>query len=269
MAGNLLTPSELVAPHASPASIDSRALTSDANPWRSFFRDNLLQQPEPVFTHSRPLGSSTTIPAASVWNGSRHWTTAFRTHNIVANDSIAIALPAGPVFAEVLIAAFRHDLTVVLTAPDTIASLPANVRVLIAEDSQEDSAQCVQLPVWGANGISGPQTSLESPRTVANIPGTNRATPCPRLLARRGDNWMAYNDEMIIALMRSVTSSTGVTAQTILTGPQWHDLASLVMGLLAPIAMRASHVITGIENDAACIDAAINMFQPDRVLLGA
>ncbi len=118
----------------------------------------LQHQAEPVFT-----SATTTIPAASVWTGSRHWARAFRKAGLVAHDTLGIDLVAGPAFVQILVAALSNEYQVCFG--DDILS----AHIVITSDM--------------VNGITGPACDLVMscpPRANKTVPARSTAsTPSP------------------------------------------------------------------------------------------
>jgi hypothetical protein len=99
--------------------------------WETRLRVALQDRAEPVFT-----SGTTTIPAASVWIGSRQWARAFRKAGLTQNDVVGIRLPAGPAFVQVLVAALSNGYQVCVGDDVTSA------RLVVTEEM--------------VNGVSGP-----------------------------------------------------------------------------------------------------------------
>jgi long-subunit acyl-CoA synthetase (AMP-forming) len=95
-----------------------------------------------VFEHA-------TIPAASVWTGSRLWVEYFRSAGLRAGDRVLLALDPSPAWLMVFVACLWEDLTIVPVPPSSPGSTLGAVRrfdARLAIASMEDSIPAVVRP---------------------------------------------------------------------------------------------------------------------------
>jgi hypothetical protein len=209
-----------------------RSSVNDAAPWRTLLHEALHDQAEPVFTTD-----DTNIPPASIWTGSRLWAAAFRERGIVSGDTIALALTPGPVYAQVLTAALFENLTIALAAsPKTL--FPETVRVLIT-DATLELAGASSIPIWNPAGIAGPG-HLHGPLRVPKDGDESRH----RILTQRGSRWVGTSDSELSNLTNRVRVMGNLSGKVSNSSYPWIDRDSLVLGLLAPLAARASQILT-------------------------
>lgn len=86
---------------------------SGMDPIKEWLYDRLRDSARPLFVFT-----DRTIPAASVWTGSRKWVRTFREQGIKSGDRVVMALPQGPEFIQVLVAALWEELSLFLIDPD-------------------------------------------------------------------------------------------------------------------------------------------------------
>jgi len=86
--------------------------------WRSRVRDRMRGRATPLF-----IFEHATIPAASVWTGSRLWVEYFRTASLKAGDRVLLALPPSPAWLMVFVACLWEDLTIVPVPPSSSSSI--------------------------------------------------------------------------------------------------------------------------------------------------
>jgi hypothetical protein len=213
---------------------------SDAG-WKTLLRNALYEQAEPVFTCG-----TTTVPAASIWTGSRLWTNAFRANGLLPGDTIAVDLAAGPVMAQVLVAALWEDLVVVLVPPHSTASLPVATRVVIC-----DSPSLDVVPVWCPMGVSGPAHPLCSP---AVSPHHEHVLTGSRFLTRGSAGWSALSDSQVLKVLDHALATNSYRDAAFASTSSWSDERTLVNHFLAPLFGKAGHII---------------IHEPDRELVSA
>ncbi len=237
--------------------------TNKPNPWRSLFRSALYEQATPIFTHDQ-----TTIPAASVWTGSRLWTSAFRAAGLATGDAVAIDLAPGPIFVQVLVACFWEGLTVALLGRENREiPLPEQVRVRITDRSAvtenapvtEGADQSALCPVWHAVSIGGPTT-------LCSLPEREEVASSDRLLVIEQSSWLGVSDLALLDALFDEVRVNQSHGQVIISLIDWTSKDALIRGVLAPIATGAAHVITASDDGVMPIDSLTELHQPDRVL---
>ena len=95
--------------------------------WRRLLFERFRDRPLPLL-----VSEYGTIPAASMWTGSRIWIGAFRELGLQAGDRVIVALPPSPAFLQVLIAGIWQELTLAFV-PET---------AMVEDISQQVDARC-------------------------------------------------------------------------------------------------------------------------------
>jgi hypothetical protein len=216
-----------------------RAAVNDATPWRSLLHEALHEQAEPVFTTD-----ASNVPPASIWTGSRLWTRSFRERGLVAHDAIAIALPPGPTFAQVVAAALFENLTIVLVDPENsnAGKVPDTVRVLICDASFSANESVAH---WNPAGIGGPAPFhgvLRVPRETDN----GRF----RIYSETGGRWLGTTDSHLLRLVEMISSEGHLTGKVCDSSYSWKDRDSLVHGLLGPLLSHAAQIVVDPQQRA-------------------
>ncbi len=195
-------------------------------PWRLLLRERLRGRPTPMLV--MPQGY---VSAASLWAAARLWTGALRDAGLVAGDRIVCALPPGPGFLAVLVAALwdGYTLAPVPAGSDVAALLTTlDARLAIAVDATG--------PHTAAEGEAG-QPALPFP---ALRPAAQPSTPDVRLLLRTGGTtgggrWIALADENLLSVLRSHAPAMALDGARVLSVLPWHHAFGLVLGVLAAL----------------------------------
>jgi hypothetical protein len=203
----------------------------------------------PVFT-----AGSTTIPAASIWTGSRLWCAAFRDHGLVPGDVIGIVGVPGPAMVQVIVAALWEDLCIAVLpqlSPELLAesSLPSFPAVIVQCPSSEDIAinECmVDVPTLVAAGIGGPApyVSRALTRHRSECLAERSDAVAERFLFEnvKGDlDWL--DDYAVRERLAATMTETRYSAQVILATRDWTDPLACIDECVTPIIGRADHVV--------------------------
>jgi hypothetical protein len=210
--------------------------------WKGLIRPALFEQANPVYTRG-----STTIPAASIWTGSRLWTAEFRRRNLHGGDLIAVALPAGPVFAQVAVAALWEGLHVAVVPGCSDASLPEDARLIVCAHTDVDRGVEVCTPL----GVSGPSAH----RLVGNSairPSQLPATPTveSRVWFCEDGLWVGYGDEELFAALACSLAKEDNTSDVRQSGPGWDKFDSFVNGFLMSLVGQGNHIVCIVDESA-------------------
>lgn len=202
--------------------------------WRSRVRDRMRGQPIPLFVFG-----DATIPAASVWTGSRLWVEWFRGLGLTAGDRVVIALPPSPAWLMVAVACLWEDLTIVPCLPGSPnhvldAMVRFDARLALAE--QEDPAAAVVAPdrhgrpcqpvaARASRFAPSPQTRL-----ILSTSGT-----CGR------PTHAALSDRNLQAVLDSHAPELGITEQDVcLSVLPWTHAFGLVIDLMTAMFAGAT-----------------------------
>jgi hypothetical protein len=230
--------------------------------WRQALRDALFEQPMPIFS-----AGATTIPAASIWTGSRLWTKAFREADLVFGDVIAIDVVAGPICAQIITAALWEGLVfAVLDRSDiSTVALPPGARLVIS-----DRHLVTALPTWGCLGIGGPEVRSAAARIGSDTFVTDGDSEIAMLSMVKTDAaetiWEPVTDTSLQQFLTGHLPSSRYDESVIVSTLSWSRPEDLVAGFLAPLLGGAAHLV---QSDSRYLDNACSIHTPDRVLLAA
>ena len=120
---------------------------------RQILWDRLRLRGDPVFVFD-----VTTIPAASIWAGSRLWLNAAREAGLEPLDPVVLALPPSPAFLQVVVASLWDGWALTLVEPGAPMDPDLAPRVVIGEVQGD-----VRTPRWAAIDLvrPGPPPRLE------------------------------------------------------------------------------------------------------------
>ena len=203
------------------------ALDQDSEPqmrevWRRLLFERFRDRPLPLL-----VSSYGTIPAASMWTGSRIWLGAFREIGLQPGDRIVVALPPSPAFMQVLIASIWQELTIALV-PET---------AMVEQTLQQVDARCIVALKEGQhtlvpNGVEGPgypapqlRSTIASPTPAARfLLQTSGTTGAPR--------WIALSDRNILSVLNSHIEALGLHEARVLSVLPWNHAFGLIIDLL-------------------------------------
>lgn len=201
--------------------------------WKSLLYQRFRDQPYPliVFDHA-------TLPAASLWVSMRHWVDIFRRYEFTAGDRLVLALPPGPGFLAVTMAALWERLTLAL-APSS-ADLPA----LMAElDARVGIGPHDPAPgVWAATAAGLPVAS-----SCALRPAAAPSHPNVRFLLRTSGTtgagrWIGLSDANVHAVLSSHKPALAQTGDRVLSVLPWHHAFGFVLDLWPALLAGATLV---------------------------
>ena len=205
--------------------LERNALPIQREEWRQLLYERFRERPLPLLVSE--LG---TIPAASIWTGSRIWIDAFRSLGLTRGQRVVLALPPSPAFLQVLLAGIWQELTIVF-APET---------VLVDSIMQQVDACCAVALNNGdhvliPNGVEGP--GLPPPQ----LRSTN-APPAPevRFMLRTSGStgspkWIALSDKNILSVLASHAPEFELEGARVLSVLPWSHAFGLVIDLLSAL----------------------------------
>lgn len=210
------------------------AETTTGQVWRGRVRDRMRGKPAPLFVFE-----DATIPAASVWTGSRLWVEHFRAIGLNAGDRVVLALPPSPAWLMVFVACLWEDLTVVPVQPGprrhTLDALQHfDARLAVA--GHEDPAAGIVMP--DRHGRPGGPASIRACRFAP--------TPATRLILSTSGTCgrpthAAISDRNLTAVLDSHTPELGITDQDIcLSVLPWTHAFGLIIDLMTAVFAGAT-----------------------------
>ena len=180
------------------------------------------------------------MPGAFLWTGARLWVRYLREAGLGPGDRVVLALPPGPGFLYVLIAALCEELTV---APLPVASgTVVGPETLSARMEDLDARLVIHAPDDDVSGRAGfaPTDPDGLPPAGTPRPRESRLAPTPdlRLLLRTSGTtatprWMALDDRNLWSVLNSHRPALGYDAEArVLSHLPWAHAFGLVLELL-------------------------------------
>ncbi len=217
-----------------------------ASPWRDALRERLRASPTPVFDFG-----DHTIPAASIWNGSRQWVEAFRRAGLAPGHRVALCLEPSAAFLAVLVAALCEGLTL---CPLDSRLDPATAAALI-----DAAAVISHLPgphTWTPESPASPPDSTPPLRTPILAP-----TPDIRFLVRTSGSsgaarTVALTDRNVLSVLESHRPHLGLDPESVVASVlPWHHAFGLILDLLPALFAGATVIrhATSIRDPAALL----------------
>lgn len=216
--------------------------------WRAPLYGRLRGQPLPLVWTRDAL-----VPAATLWAGARRWVDWLRAHGVTSGDRLVCALPPGPPFVAVLVAALWEELTFVPVPPVAQTDVPLDAEVeaaLAAADARlavvapgpraRSAGRRPGLVVTDAAG--GPPTRGPALRARRGEP-----TPAARFLVRTSGTTgapqhVALSDANVRAVLQSHAPHLALSGATVLSVLPWHHAFGLVLELLPALLAGAELV---------------------------
>jgi acyl-CoA synthetase (AMP-forming)/AMP-acid ligase II len=184
------------------------------------------------------VADGVTISPTALHYGANDWSRALRRAGITRGDRVLCALPNGPAFLQLLIAALADGLTLVPVHPheDVVALLPiVDARIAVALEGTHAS---VAIP----SRAGGPPGSAIVPRTasqrtdgVAFLLRTSGTSAAPR--------WVAIGERGILAVLESHLPVLALDGASTLCVLPWSHAFGLILGVL-PALLRSRRVVT-------------------------
>ena len=213
-------------------------LSRRESPWREMIYNRFRGLPAPLLCFPDGI-----IPAASIWTGTRVWLDELRQCGLGPGDRIACALPPGPAFVMLLLAALWEGYTLIPLPPaeakeDTLVAL--DVRVLVG--NQKGAGIRYDRDNMPESALSEcPLRDTRTPRT-----------PSVQLIARSSGTsgpgrWVAVSVEGLLSVLNSHSPLLGLDGARVLSVLPWHHLFGLVIELL-PALFAGAEVIRAAHN---------------------
>lgn len=158
-----------------------------------------------------------------LWRGARAWARALHARGLRPGDRIACALPGGPAFVMLLLAALAEGFTLAPLPPAAdldAAGAALDARATIASG---DPARIVARP---ARGAPAPHVRL-----LLLTSGTTGAA-----------RWIALSDDNLRAVLESHAPQLALDGAVVLSVIPWHHAFGLVIQLLPALLARAALV---------------------------
>ncbi len=237
----------------------SREVTVPGAVWRAPLRARLRDQPLPLVWTPDGL-----VPAATLWTGARLWTAWLRAHGVEAGDRLVCALPPGPAFVMVLVAALWDGLTFVPVAPSAAAAdvvEAVDARLAVVAPGGRGGAGLVAVDAAGGPPSATPGATPGAPTLLR--PRRGPPTPEARFLLQTSGTTgaprrVALSDANVRAVLDSHLPLLGLRGATVLSVLPWHHAFGLVLELL-PALLAGAEVVrdpSGGRDPAAMLAVA-------------
>lgn len=202
------------------------------NSWRSVLHDALHARATPVLVFHNQ-----TIPAASVWTGSRCWVRALRDAGISKGDRVALCLDESPGFLFALVACLFEGLGVALATPkDEPDRITQEVDAVAAIAPHPQSALPVGTDGLPAGNARPVRRSVHPPcHDVSVLLRTSGTTSQPR--------WVALSEHNIISVLRSHRNAIDRRGASVLSVLPWTHSFGLVIDLLSGLLGGADTIV--------------------------
>lgn len=208
---------------------------SSENPWRDALHARFRGQPTPLLVMPDALWT-----AASLWAGTRSWTKAFRSMELVAGDTVTCALPAGPAFVQVLLACLWEGLTFATHDPGDEAPTRHAVHGV-------ESRLLIGATVIPGVPVLVPDQASQPPALLPRLASQTTATPG---IAVRwaGDGQGAAVRWSAVALLdaaRSVAEQQRLEGGCVLSIRPWVQSPDVIGEVLGPLLHADELVVAG------------------------
>ena len=193
--------------------------------WRRLLFERFRDRPLPLL-----VSEYGTIPAASMWTGSRIWIGAFREIGLQPGDRVVVALPPSPAFLQVLIAGIWQELSLAFV-PET---------AMVENMLQQVDARCIIALNKGPhtltpNGVAGPDYPPPQLRSTVAAPSpearfllqTSGTTGKPR--------WIALSDRNILSVLHYHIEALNLHEARVLSVLPWNHAFGLIIDLLTSL----------------------------------
>ena len=205
--------------------LDKNSAPIQREVWRELLFQRFRDRPLPLLVSD--LG---TIPAASIWTGSRIWLSAFRELGLQAGDRVIVALPPSPAFLQVLVAGIWQELSLAFVSDS----------VMVDQLIQQVDARCV-IALKGnkhtliPNGVAGPAYPAPQLRSAIAPPSPDVRFLLQTSGTTRSPRWVALSDRNILSVLSSHSQELALHEARILSVLPWHHAFGLIIELLTAI----------------------------------
>ena len=229
------------------------ALKQDSQPtmretWRQLLFERFRDRPLPLL-----VSDYGTIPAASMWTGSRIWVGAFREIGLTAGDRLVVALPPSPAFLQVLIAGIWHELSLVFV-PET---------AMVETIMQQVDARCSVALTPGPhtlvpNGVEGPGYPPPQLRSTVASPSPDVRFMLQTSGTTGNPRWVALSDRNILSVLYHHSKTLTLGEERFLSVLPWNHAFGLILDLLLALFNGAEIIRDpeGGRNPDAILDLA-------------
>ena len=200
------------------------------------------------------IADGTRLSAMTMHHGANDWSRALRRAGITRGDRVVCALPNGPAFAQLLVAALADGVTLAPVAPteDVVPLLDAlDARVAIARHSGHPNVAVPQSTGGPPSGPITPRAGTARTDQVAFLLRTSGTSGTPR--------WIALAESGVLSVLDSHLPHLALDGGSALCTLPWHHAFGLVLGLM-PALLRARRIVTStsVARDAATVVAMAN-----------
>lgn len=191
------------------------------------------------------------MSSTALHHGANDWSRALRRAGIGRGDRVVCALPNGPAFVQLLVAALADGVTLAPVPPteDVVPLLEAlDASIAIAPRATHPQVAVPSHTGGPPSGTLTPRRTTERTDNVAFLLRSSGTTGTPR--------WIAVPERGVLSVLESHLPRLAIDGGSALCILPWHHAFGLVLGLL-PALLRARRIVTAAEppRDAAAIVA--------------
>jgi len=212
---------------------------SSDNPWREPLHARFRGQPIPLIVMQDALWTG-----ASLWAGTRAWTKAFRAMGLGRGDVLACTLPAGPAFAQVLMACLWDEIAFMPVRARGAGALQADASVSDARVVIAESADVVatSLPVVA------PDDAGQPPSRLPELPATSAARSGFALIAAAAADGPihCHTAAQVVERTRRMAARQRLDGACVLSVMPWHLSNELIDGVLASL-LHADELVVAAD----------------------
>ncbi len=181
------------------------------------------------------------MSSTALHHGANDWSRALRRAGITRGDRVVCALPNGPAFVQLLVAALADGVTLAPVPPtEDVVPLLGALDASIAIATHSAHAQVVVPSHTGGppSGAITPRRASERTENVAFLLRSSGTTGTPR--------WIALPETGVLSVLESHLPQMALDGGSALCLLPWHHAFGLVLGAMAAL-LRARRIVTSAE----------------------
>lgn len=184
------------------------------------------------------LSDGVRMSSTALHHGADDWSRALRRAGITRGDRVVCALPNGPAFVQLLVAALADGVTLapVPQGEDVVPLLEAlDARIAIASHAAHPQVAMPSHTGGPPSGAITPRRASERTDNVAFLLRSSGTTGSPR--------WIALSETGVLSVLESHLPHMAIDGGSALCVLPWHHAFGLVLGLM-PALLRARRIAT-------------------------
>ncbi|MES3033110.1 MAG: class I adenylate-forming enzyme family protein [Gemmatimonadota bacterium] len=191
------------------------------------------------------------MSSTALHHGANDWSRALRRAGIARGDRVVCALPKGPAFVQLLVAALADGVTLAPVPPteDVVPLLDAlDASIAIALHAAHPNVAVPSHTGGPPGGSITARRTIERTENVAFLLRSSGTTGTPR--------WIGVPETGVLSVLESHLPQMALDGGSALCLLPWHHAFGLVLGVMAAL-LRARRVVTAAEppRDAAAMVA--------------